>query len=252
MRFLQSYLWAALAAFVTLPPIPRTGAFRILVNLPTDRQYMTKNIVRSGRQHSARRDFESGLGELSHEARRSRTTSLTQRMAFDTNSTPPALDAFHAWLTKSGVKLGENAVMTGRSPLAGERGLITTKAVQNGQTVLTVPQSLGLTVDSLKSSGIARYVSGYEGWTGDTGVIALQLLWEKAQGDKSRIAPWIAVMPGVGELNMPMFWGEEDLALADGSSTRVRSGTAHDSTYIQFDHEAFMVLSFRLRHSCFT
>lgn len=53
-------------------------------------------------------------------------------------------------------------------------------------------------------------------------MVALQLLWERAQGDKSPIAPWIAVLPAPGELDIPLFWGKEDLALADASSTRVR------------------------------
>lgn len=145
-------------------------------------------------------------------------------MSFDPDATPAALDAFHAWLTKSGVKLGDNMALAGRSPLAGGRGLITTKAVENGQTVLAIPQSLGLTAAGLKTSGIARYLTGYEGWTGDTGLIALQVLWERAQGEQSKIAPWIAVMPAPGELEMPLFWSKEDLALADASSTRVRVG----------------------------
>lgn len=143
-------------------------------------------------------------------------------MAFDPDVTPGVLDAFHAWLTKSGVKLGDNIVLAGRSPLSGGRGLTTTKAVENGQQVLAIPQSLGVTAAGVKNSGIAKYLIGYEGWTGDTGVIALQLLWERAQGEKSIMAPWIAAMPAMEELEMPLFWNEEDLALADASSTRVR------------------------------
>ncbi len=143
-------------------------------------------------------------------------------MAFDPDVTPAALDAFHAWLTKSGVKLGDNAVLGGRSPLDGGRGLVATKPIENGQSVLAVPQSLGLTAAGLESSGIAKYVAGFEGWTGDTGLIALQVLWERGQGERSGMAPWIAVLPALGELEMPLFWGAADLALADASSTRVR------------------------------
>lgn len=142
-------------------------------------------------------------------------------MGFDPDVTHGALDAFHAWLTKSGVKLGDNAVLSGRSPLAGGRGLITTKPIENGQSVLAVPESLGLTAVGFKRSGIAQHVAGFEGWTGDTGLIALQILWEKAQGEGSKMAPWIAVLPALGELEMPLFWDEADLTLADASSTRV-------------------------------
>lgn len=150
------------------------------------------------------------------------TRPATTTMGFDPDVTPGALDAFHAWLTKSGVKLGDNAVLSGRSPLAGGRGLVATKPIENGQSVLAIPQSLGLTAAGLKSSGIAQYVTGFEGWTGDTGLIALQILWEKAQGERSKMAPWIAVLPELGELEMPLFWDEADLTLADASSTRVR------------------------------
>ena len=146
-------------------------------------------------------------------------------MLFDPDTTPAAIDALHAWLKTSGVKLGDYAALAGRSPLAGGRGLVTTKAVENGQQVLAIPENLGLTASGLKSSGVARYLEGYEGWTGDTGLIALQVLWERAQGDKSKLAPWIAVMPAAGDLDMPLFWEEEDLALADASSTRVSYST---------------------------
>lgn len=147
-------------------------------------------------------------------------------MIFDPEVTPGALDDFHAWMSKSGVKLGDNSVLAGRSPLAGGRGLVTTKPVENGQTVLAIPQSLAFTAAGLKNSGIARYVEGFEGWTGDTGLIALQVLWERAQGERSRMAPWIAVLPTAAELGIPLFWDEADLALADASSTRVRQKPA--------------------------
>ncbi|CAM9530916.1 unnamed protein product [Hapterophycus canaliculatus] len=143
-------------------------------------------------------------------------------MAFDPEVAPGALDDFHAWLTKSGVKLGDNAALAGRSRLAGGRGLVSTKPIENGQWVLAIPQSLALTAAGLKNSGVAPFVKGFEGWTGDTGLIALQILWERAQGGGSKMAPWIAVLPTAEELGIPLFWDEADLALADASSTRVR------------------------------
>lgn len=173
---------------------------------------------------SSRRDRISRLPLVAHPTTRRPRAAASPRMAFDPDVTPGVLDAFHAWLTKSGVKLGDNIVLAGRSPLSGGRGLITTKAVENGQQVLAIPQSLGVTAAGVKNSGIAKYLTGYEGWTGDTGVIALQLLWERARGEKSVMAPWIAAMPAKGELELPLFWDKEDLALADASSTRVRAG----------------------------
>lgn len=207
---------AALAASMFIPPSFRTGAFCVpscsRAHGPTcSSSGACRNMSHQRRPH----------GKLPAAARR-RTTTSRPRMTFDPDVTPGALDAFHAWLTKSGLKLGDNTVLAGRSPLAGGRGLVSTKPIERGQSVLAVPQSLGLTAAGLKNSGIARYVTGFEGWTGDTGLIALQLLWERAQGERSKMAPWIAVLPALGELDMPLFWDQADLALADASSTRVR------------------------------
>ncbi|CAN0577914.1 unnamed protein product, partial [Ectocarpus sp. 12 AP-2014] len=176
----------------------------------------------SSRAHRPTRRSSSTGTIMSHRRRtqHARTTTPPLHMAFDPDVTPGALDAFHAWLTKSGVRLTDNAVLAGKSPLAGGRGLVAAKAIETGQSVLAIPQSLGLTATGLKSSGIAQYVTGFEGWTGETGLIALQVLWERAQGEGSKMAPWIAVLPKEGELEMPLFWGEADLTLADASSTR--------------------------------
>eukprot|EP00904_Undaria_pinnatifida_P009704 jgi/Undpi1/5864/HiC_scaffold_2.g01138.m1 len=190
---------------------------------------------------SSRRDRISRLPLVAHPTTRRPRAAASPRMAFDPDVTPGVLDAFHAWLTKSGVKLGDNIVLAGRSPLSGGRGLITTKAVENGQQVLAIPQSLGVTAAGVKNSGIAKYLTGYEGWTGDTGVIALQLLWERARGEKSVMAPWIAAMPAKGELELPLFWDKEDLALADASSTRGISGFSADvdEDYAWLNQNAF-------------
>lgn len=65
-------------------------------------------------------------------------------------------------------------------------------------------------------------------------MIALQVLWERAQGDTSSLAPWIAAMPAPGDLDLPLFWNEEDLALADASSTRVSKNAKRTSVYRLF------------------
>lgn len=207
---------AALAVFVCMPSYSRVRAF--LAPSCSRTHNNPSCCLRSSNMSPEPRAPRNRRTTTAAAATRPATTT----MVFDPDVTPGALDAFHAWLTKSGVKLGDNAVLSGRSPLAGGRGLIATKPIENGQSVLAVPQSLGLTAAGLERSGIAKYVAGFEGWTGDTGSIALQILWEKAQGEESKIAPWIAVLPAVGELEMPLFWDEADLMLADASSTRVR------------------------------
>lgn len=224
MGVLPVLVTAVLTADVFLSLCSRTQAFYVPSRMPSQRRPQCSSSCSSQAKYavSHRKHPISGLALVAHPASRRPRAAATPRMAFDPDVTPGVLDAFHAWLTKSGVKLGDNIVLAGRSPLSGGRGLTTTKAVENGQQVLAMPQSLGVTAAGMKNSGIAKYLAGYEGWTGDTGVIALQLLWERAQGEKSIMAPWIAAMPAKGELEMPLFWDEEDLALADASSTRVR------------------------------
>lgn len=90
-----------------------------------------------------------------------RVTAL--RMVFDPDFTPVALNLFHKWLgsqKNSNLKIGDQIALAGRSPLDGGRGLMATKPIQNGKTVLTIPQSLALTATGLGRSGIARYVKG--------------------------------------------------------------------------------------------
>lgn len=215
---------AVLTADVFLYLCTRAQAFYVPLRIPPQRRPQCSSSCSSNAKDavSYRRHRINALALVAHPASRRPRATATPCMAFDPDVTPEVLDAFHAWLTKSGVKLGDNSVLAGRSPLSGGRGLVTTKAVENGQQVLAIPQSLGVTAAGVKNSGIAKYLTGYEGWTGDTGIIALQLLWERAKGEKSIMAPWIAAMPAKGELEMPLFWDEEDLALADASSTRVR------------------------------
>lgn len=224
MGVLPVLVTAVLTADVFLSLCSRAQAFYVPSSIPSQRRPQCSSSCSSHAKDavSHRKHCISGLALVARPASRRPRAAATPRMAFDPDVTPGVLDAFHAWLTKSGVKLGDNIVLAGRSPLSGGRGLTTTKAVENGQQVLAMPQSLGVTAAGVKNSGIAKYLTGYEGWTGDTGVIALQLLWERAQGEKSIMAPWIAAMPAKGELEMPLFWDEEDLALADASSTRVR------------------------------
>lgn len=119
------------------------------------------------------------------------------------------------------MKLTDQLALVGKSALDGGRGLIVKGGIENGAAVISVPQSLGITARSLEQSGIARYVKGFEGWTGETGLIALQVMWERGLGAKSSIEPWINVLPAPEEIDLPLLWDEDDLALADASSTRV-------------------------------
>ncbi|CAM9946422.1 unnamed protein product [Discosporangium mesarthrocarpum] len=138
------------------------------------------------------------------------------------------IDLFNSWLSKNGVKVDSQRVQVQRSPLGGGRGLVATQDIEKGSTAVQIPQSLGLSPSGAKNSGVATYLKEFEGWTGDTGLIALQLLWERSLGDRSKMQPWINVLPAPGELDIPLFWDEDALALADASSTRGISGFGED------------------------
>jgi hypothetical protein len=138
------------------------------------------------------------------------------------------INAFTDWLARNGVKGGDCLLKVGRSHLDGGRGLITTTAVKAGQAVVTVPQTLSISGESVLKGPLGKHLTAFDGCTGDTGLIALQLLWEHAQGSTSQIAPWLAVLPPVGSLQLPIFWKAEDLQLADASSTRGFSGLKAD------------------------
>ncbi|CAM9496112.1 unnamed protein product [Choristocarpus tenellus] len=139
-----------------------------------------------------------------------------------------AFNAFHSWLSKSGVKMDNRFVRVERSPLDGGRGLVAIQPIEKGTKVVEVPQELGLAASGIKGSDIGKYLKGFQGWTGDTGLIALQLLWERSKGAKSKMESWVAVLPAPGDLDMPLFWEEENLSLADASSTRGISGFGDD------------------------
>ncbi|KAG5189665.1 putative ribulose-1,5-bisphosphate carboxylase/oxygenase large subunit N-methyltransferase, chloropl [Tribonema minus] len=137
-------------------------------------------------------------------------------------------EAFKAWLAKAGVKGGECLLEIGQSSLDGGRGLMTTAPLKAGQAAVTVPATLCITADKVVKGALSSHLKGYDGCLGDTGLIALQLLYEQQQGSKSAIAAWLSLLPAQGTLDMPLFWPEKDLAVADGSSTRGFSGLRAD------------------------
>ncbi|CAM9671394.1 unnamed protein product [Chrysoparadoxa australica] len=149
------------------------------------------------------------------------------RMTSALASTQSSIDAFKSWLTNAGVK-DDSGVVVGPSSLTGGKGLIATKSISRGSTLVVVPQDLSLSEDTAIASPIGRYIKGWEGWTGETGTIALQLLWERALGEKSTISPWINILPSTDDIDIPLFWGEQDLAMADASSTRCFSALVKD------------------------
>lgn len=209
---------ASTLAFV--PSIKNPVTYYTFRKYPCRKTCTTTTGCYRGRTEREQLNNDSSSRDVLHtRIRRSRVQM--PRMVLDPEVEPASLGEFHDWLNKAGVKLNDLFAQVARSPLNGGRGLIATKRIEKGAAVVAIPQSLGLTAGRLSKSGIANFIKGYDGWTGDTGLIALQILWEMNLGEQSSIAPWINVLPPPGELDLPLFWDEFDLALADTSSTRV-------------------------------
>jgi hypothetical protein len=141
-----------------------------------------------------------------------------------------ALSCFWDWLQKdSGFKVADTSVKVGPSGVSGGRGLITTRPVKRGQTAASIPMSLSLSGSSLNGE-LGRKLAGFDGWTGDIGLIALQLLLARSEGAASKLSPWLALLPEAGSpgMDLPLFWPENLQLLADRSSTRGFTGLAAD------------------------
>lgn len=161
-----------------------------------------------------------------HQHYRSATAMLAATASTDTPSTTIDTTAFKAWLVKNGVKGGDCLLEVGASPLDGGRGLITTTSIKSGQPALTVPLTLCITAASTLKGPLGKALADYDGCLGDTGIMALQLLYERHRGEASPLFAWLSLLPQ--SLELPLFWSEDELAVADGSSTRGFSGLKED------------------------
>uniref|UniRef100_A0A6S9FGC7 SET domain-containing protein n=1 Tax=Heterosigma akashiwo TaxID=2829 RepID=A0A6S9FGC7_HETAK len=131
-----------------------------------------------------------------------------------------------AWLADNGVKDLSVTVGDSKGKLGMGKGLIVTKAMKRGTAALNIPQSLCLSVSSALESQIGKYLKNFEGWTGEVGIIALHLLYEKSIGNDSKFGPFIAALPE--QIEHPLFWNEETLELAQKSSTKGIKGFVED------------------------
>jgi [ribulose-bisphosphate carboxylase]/[fructose-bisphosphate aldolase]-lysine N-methyltransferase len=130
-------------------------------------------------------------------------------------------------------------VTIGPSPTAGRFGLIATSNIKPGETVLAVPyDDMFCLTPTLARTVVFRdkLPEGYDGWTGDTGLIALLLLNEVAraadQGGgialprrtpamQSFLQAWVTSLPSPKEMEHehPYMWSEEDQEVLQSSST---------------------------------
>ncbi|EFN56770.1 hypothetical protein CHLNCDRAFT_8187, partial [Chlorella variabilis] len=89
--------------------------------------------------------------------------------------------------------------------------LVCSKAVNKGEQLFAVPEAAWITADTAQQSQIGSHLTGLESWL----AIALFLLHERAMGNASRWAPYIALLPA--DSGSPVQWEEADLAELQGS-----------------------------------
>ncbi len=74
----------------------------------------------------------------------------------------------------------------GASSSGAGLGLLATASIKRGEQVLIVPLSLALSMDTVRAGPVGRAVGGWEPNLGEAVLIAVQLLYEAGQGDKSK------------------------------------------------------------------
>jgi len=133
------------------------------------------------------------------------------------------------------------------SPSSGHRlGLVATDKIGKDSVALSIPydDQLVLTPDLASKNVLEGFLpEGYDGWTGDVGLLAMLLLNELARADErggdggggggialprrkpecqALISSWIKVLPSPKEMSAlhPLLWNEDVQEVLQGSSTR--------------------------------
>lgn len=118
------------------------------------------------------------------------------------------------------------------APVENRLGLVAVQPISKGEVVLAMPydERYELTATTKIFKGILP--ESYDSWTGDAGLIALQILNEIARADGAGIAEpsrpgpiqdfmksWVLSLPSPSELKHPLLWSEEDQEVLQSSTT---------------------------------
>ena len=147
-------------------------------------------------------------------------------------------------------------VRVGPSSLLGNKqlGLVASSDIKKGETVLAIPyDDMFMFTPDLARKTVLKDIlpEGYDGWTGDAGLIALLLLNEvvKAAGsggvlEPKRSAPlqkfiegWVSSLPSPESMDHPLLWSESDQEVLQSSSTnkiyRALDDIEEDATWLE-------------------
>eukprot|EP00529_Nitzschia_sp_RCC80_P012945 CAMPEP_0113484146 /NCGR_PEP_ID=MMETSP0014_2-20120614/23809_1 /TAXON_ID=2857 /ORGANISM="Nitzschia sp." /LENGTH=592 /DNA_ID=CAMNT_0000377735 /DNA_START=157 /DNA_END=1935 /DNA_ORIENTATION=+ /assembly_acc=CAM_ASM_000159 len=222
-------------------------------------QHQQLNSRRTIDSRSARLQLSSAASSSSSSS--SSTTSSSSSLEELASSYNAALEANKKELTRTcNIKVAPIISSSNNNKNNNNKrlGLVATKDISKNDVIVNVPFDERYEL----SPQIARNVvfkdvldKSYEGWTGDTGLIALQLLNEVARiaggvgidrpSSSSRPGPiqdfmksWISTLPTPGELTTqhPLLWSEEEQEILQSSSNtkiyRLLDDIEEDATWL--------------------
>jgi [ribulose-bisphosphate carboxylase]/[fructose-bisphosphate aldolase]-lysine N-methyltransferase len=157
-----------------------------------------------------------------------------------------ALDAVKKELTRTCL------VQVGLSSSTYRLGLIATTDIKKGDLILNMPHDERWELTAAISRNIVYkgiLDKDYDGWTGDAGMVALQLLNEVARmtgsGINQPIRPgpiqefmeaWVRALPSPKELDHPLLWSESEQEVLQSSSNtkiyRILDDLEEDATWL--------------------
>lgn len=115
-------------------------------------------------------------------------------------------------------------------------GLVATDAARRGDTLVSVPLSLGLSAEGVLRSSIGVYLTEFDPELADYAFIALALLHERRLGEQSELAPWLsstALLPADGFDDLPLLWDDESF---DELGEATSAGAAARREAVRADH----------------
>lgn len=114
-----------------------------------------------------------------------------------------------SWANSS--KVSTSKLTTAPSLTADARLLVAAKDLSAGEAILTVPDNLWLSSQTVQQSPYGKYVADLEPWL----QLSLYLLLEKNSPVNGSAQAYISTLPS--NLETPLFWSDEELSLLEGT-----------------------------------
>jgi [ribulose-bisphosphate carboxylase]-lysine N-methyltransferase len=133
-------------------------------------------------------------------------------------------------------------------------GLIATAPIKKGEVLLSIPYEEKLEWNAEISRNVVFQdilADSYEGWTGEAGLVALQLLNEVARASSTAggvdlpkrtpplqafVETWVQALPSPQEMDHPLLWSEEDQEVLQSSTSskiyRALDDLEEDTTWL--------------------